>query len=96
MFIDIPDSLGITLVNAVDLQTGWRDFRDYSKCQSIGNAWYDKAETPVLKVPSAVLPANFNYVINTTHPDYKKITLAGTTELMPDERIEKILKEYGG
>jgi RES domain-containing protein len=45
-------------------------------------------------VPSAVMPEAFNYVINTIHPDYKKVVLADTTNLVPDPRIDEILKRY--
>lgn len=91
--IEIPDTLKIIVVKATDLDAGWRDSTDYSKCQPVGNTWYDKATTPVVKVPSAVLPDNFNYVINTMHADFKKIKIADTIALVPDERIEEILKK---
>lgn len=94
MIIEIPDSLKITIINADDLKTGWRDFRNYSICQALGNRWYDDGETPVLKVPSAVLLGAFNYVINSAHADFEKIKLIATTNLVPDERIEDILKGY--
>jgi len=94
MIIDIPDDLTIASISPSDLEDGWRDFKDFSKCQPSGNKWYDEAQTPILKVPSAVLPDAVNYVINTTHSDYKKIKLVGSTDLVPDERIEDILKKY--
>lgn len=94
MIIEIPDTLAITEVNAASLPAGWRNFTDYMHCQAIGNKWYDKGDTPVLKVPSAMLPDNFNYVINATHPDFKKIALLKTTDLVPDERIEELLRKY--
>ncbi|HEU4633667.1 MAG TPA: RES family NAD+ phosphorylase [Flavisolibacter sp.] len=94
MIIEIPDDLKIQVIKNENLAAGWREFTDYSKCQPLGNAWFDKGEKPVLKVPSAVLPEEFNYVINAAHPDFKKIKLVETTELIPDERIEDILKNY--
>ncbi len=96
MILEIPDHLKITSISMADLKDGWRNFKDFSKCQPLGNKWYDEAQTPILKVPSAVLPDAFNYVINTTHPDYKEIKLIGSTDLVPDERIEDILKKYSG
>ena len=96
MIIEIPGHLKITSISTADLKDGWRNFKDFSKCQLYGNKWYDEAQTPILKVPSAVLPDAFNYVINTTHSDYKEIKLIGSTDLVPDERIEDILKKYSG
>lgn len=94
MLIDIPGNLKIATIDTADLEEGWRSFRNYTQCQSLGDQWYNAGTIPVLKVPSAVLPEAFNYVINTTHADFSKIKLLQTTELVPDERIEEILKNY--
>lgn len=37
--------------------------------QRIGSKWLRRGVTPVLKVPSAVVPYEFNYLINPKHPD---------------------------
>jgi RES domain-containing protein len=94
MIIEIPDDLKIATIKEEDLLKGWRAFTDYSKCQPLGDAWFGKGEKPILKVPSAVLPEGFNYAINATHADFKKVRLIETTALVPDERIEDILKNY--
>jgi RES domain-containing protein len=94
MIVEIPDELKVNVLNSDDLEHGWREFKDSSKCQPLGNRWHDEGETAILKVPSAVLPEAFNYVINSTHPDYKKIQLLETTDLIPDKRIEDLLKKY--
>jgi RES domain-containing protein len=93
--LQIPEELKIQKVNPRDLPVGWRKFSDYTKCQPIGNDWFDEGSFPILKVPSAVLPESFNYVINATHPDCKKIKIIRITDLIPDERIEDLLKKAG-
>ena len=94
MILEIPDDLKTQTITADHLPTGWREFTDYSKCQPLGNAWYDDGTLPLLKVPSTVLPESFNYIINSIHPDFKKIKLVKVTDLIPDERIEELLKKY--
>ena len=94
MIVELPEEASIISIPVIELEEGWRDFKDYSICQRVGNKWYYTGETLLLKVPSAVLPECFNYVANTNHPDYKKIKLLDTTELVPDKRIEDILKKY--
>jgi RES domain-containing protein len=94
MIIEIPDSIIISSINLFDLEDGWRDFRDYSKCQLIGDKWYDEGKVMVLKVPSAVLPEAFDYVINSEFSDYGMIKLIATTDLVPDERLEDLLNKY--
>lgn len=90
--IDLPDKLKILSYTADDLEAGWDSPYDYSKCQPLAIEWFDKLETPVLKVPSATLNVCYNYVLNTLHPDFSSIKLVGLTPLMPDKRIDDILK----
>ncbi len=92
--IEIPDALPVKEITVAQLAKGWRQFSDYSLCQPIGNQWYDTQETPILKVPSAVLPSACNYVINTAHKDFSKISILTISDLEPDERIEAILKRH--
>jgi RES domain-containing protein len=94
MIIDIPEKIKISIVNLSDLKDGWRDPRDFSLCQPIGDKWYDQARSMVLKVPSAVMPEAFIFVMNTEFHDFHLIKLVATTDLVPDERIEDILKKY--
>lgn len=94
MIISIPDNTKITLVNSADLSPGWRDSTNYFQCQQLGNKWYGKGKTLLLKVPSAVLSEGFNFVINSQHDEYKKVKLIGSSDLIPDKRIEDILKRY--
>jgi len=93
-FIDIPDDFSITTVEERDLDPDWRDPYNYSHCQPIGNKWFDDLRVPILKVPSAVMVECYNYVLNTLHPDFKHIKIIGLTDLVPDARIEDILKKY--
>ncbi|HZY38343.1 MAG TPA: RES domain-containing protein [Mucilaginibacter sp.] len=73
---------------------GWRDFRDYSICRQIGDAWFDSFATPMLKVPSAVVIECYNYVINAQHAEIERIKVVGVTKLAPDSRIDELLKSY--
>ena len=94
MFIEIPDDAIIESVSESDLEAGWRDPNDYSQCQPPGDRWFNACKALVLKVPSAVMPLAFNFVINTTHPDYPRVELIEVTDLVPDSRIDDILKKY--
>jgi RES domain-containing protein len=94
VIIEIPDDIKIRTVALSDLQEGWRNWRDYTICQQTGNTWYDGFEVPVLKVPSALIVECYNYVINTLHTEYRHIKVAGITELVPDARIDELLKKY--
>ena len=94
MIIEIPDHTFIEIISTKDLNPKWRTPNDYSQCLPLGDKWYSEGKSLMLKVPSAVMPEAYNYVINTLHPDFNKVILAGVTNLVPDERIEELLKSY--
>lgn len=89
MIISAPDS--DHLIKTIDtkaLPENWREFEAYSLLQKIGSEWFNSKETLILKVPSAVIPQEYNYIINTEHPDFKKnIVLVRTEAYFWDERL---------
>lgn len=94
MFLEVPNDVVIESVEESALEPGWRDPNDYSQCQPLGDQWFNAGKALALKVPSAVMPLAFNFVINTIHPDYPRVKLAAVTDLVPDSRIDDILKKY--
>ncbi len=54
------------------LPKNWRSMSSYPILQQIGSDWYNSKETLVLKVPSAVIPYEYNYVLNIERPDFKE------------------------
>lgn len=96
MIISFADDLVIEQIESQHLPKGWRNAENYAICQAIGNKWFDEGLSPILKVPSAVLPEHSNFVFNTLHTDFSKVQLIDTVPIVPDERIEDILKKYKG
>lgn len=47
--------------------------KDVNECQNYGHEWYHKQSSAILSVPSVIIPHEHNYVINTAHPDMKKV-----------------------
>ena len=78
----------ISEISLSDLPKNWRTFEAYSSLQQMGSDWYNARETLLLKVPSAIIPYEFNYVINTQHPDFKKkVKLVNAEDYLWDERL---------
>ena len=92
IFYEIPDKIKIEEVPIKELDENWRLRSSYSYCQAIGNIWYNKKDSLVLKVPSAIIPDEFNFVIKTTSPDIGRIKTKDTKPFIPDERLENILR----
>jgi len=73
MIISIADKDSLYKeISSKDLPTNWRKLEAYYKLQKKGSEWYEKQESLILKVPSAVIPLEYNYIINLEHPDFKK------------------------
>ena len=77
-----------------NLPQDWRSMESYDQLQKIGNSWYDEQRSLCLKVPSSILPDNYNIIFNTTHPEFKNVKLIDVLDYEPDERLEKLLKKY--
>jgi RES domain-containing protein len=58
----------IRQVQLEELPRNWRTMAGRSILQLIGASWYASKKSLVLKIPSVVIPQEFNYAINTIHP----------------------------
>jgi RES domain-containing protein len=87
MVIEVPDSIKVDVVDIKTLKKDWYAIANYAYCQSIGNQWVIDAKTAVMKIPSAVIKQEYNYLLNPNHPDFKKIKLSGTEPFNFDERF---------
>lgn len=81
------DSL-VKQIKINELPSNWRKMVAYSKLQEMGSKWYESKESLLLKIPSAVIPAEFNYIINTEHPDFRRcVKLVRTEDYFWDSRL---------
>lgn len=89
--LDVKES-EIEKIQLDQLPSNWRNLQAYGQLQSIGSNWYKSKESLVLEVPSAVIPYESNYVINTEHPDFqKKIALKNVEDYFWDNRLLTLL-----
>jgi RES domain-containing protein len=65
----IPDTTAILEVTKELLPANWQQVAAYPILQEIGLKWLQAMEYPVLKVPSSIIPVEYNYLINPEHPD---------------------------
>ena len=54
--------------------------------QALGSAWAERRSSAVLAVPSAVIPAETNYLLNPLHPAFGRISIGAPQELITDLR----------
>ncbi|NOX46879.1 MAG: RES family NAD+ phosphorylase [Chlorobi bacterium] len=88
MVVLVPDSEGlIKTIKTSELPIEWRRLEAYSQLQDIGSDWFLQMESLVLKVPSAVIPLEDNYIINTKHKDYDQVKLIKVEDYFWDNRL---------
>lgn len=89
MIISIADEEQLLIsVSQVNLPENWRGIIAYSKLQEIGSNWYKSRQSLILKVPSAIISQEYNYLINTKHPNFlSKVSLVRTEKYFWDERL---------
>ena len=85
----IPSAVKIDRVKVDDLPSDWREIGAREKLQAIGAAWATKRSTAVLAVPSAIVPAESNYLLNPLHPDFKRIKVGKPSTVTTDLRLIK-------
>jgi len=82
---EVPDALEIEHVDPAKLPTDWRERLDITR--RIGSTWAERASTAVLAVPSTVLRAETNFVLNPRHPSFPRIRIGRPSELETDLRL---------
>lgn len=86
--IEIPDEITIQQVNLEDLPEDWNSKPPTLVTQTIGDDFINYNEAAILKVPSSIVPQEFNYLINPNHPDSSKIKVLTTTKMDFDSRFK--------
>lgn len=81
----VPDDLLVTDLMH-DAPPNWRALDDPAAAQ-IGGAWFAARQTAVLRVPSAIVPREANYVINPMHPHASRIQVLPPDALVWDPRL---------
>ncbi len=68
---EIPDD-SITTVLAENLPPNWLDYPSPSILAEITESWIKTGESIALKVPSCIIHSSNNYILNCSHPNYRK------------------------
>ena len=74
------------LVTALDIPEEWRKL-PLRETRSLGGAWLAEARSPVLRVPSFVIPSESNFILNPAHPKFSKITIKPAETFPMDPRL---------
>jgi RES domain-containing protein len=77
--IEIPPSL----------PEDWRRLPAPPSTRELGSRWVAEARSVVLRVPSAVVDGEFNYLLNPRHPDFAQLEFAAPRPFSFDSRLSQ-------
>lgn len=89
--IAIPEGILIEEILLADLvkeEKNWTDVIHYPMTQRLGDDWLNSASSAILKVPSAIIQNEFNYLLNVNHPDFQEIKIVTVNKFSFDVRLK--------
>ena len=86
--VDVPDDL-VVEIEASMLPAGW-DRKDGEPLltRSIGDRWLATQVSTGLRVPSSVIPQQYNVLLNPSHPEFPQLTWGAPLDFPFDPRIK--------
>ena len=84
--LEWPDSI-TEVFPTKKLPANWRIHPPPMETREIGDRWVAERRSAVLAVPSAVSPADTNFLLNPEHPNFKRIRIASPINFDFDSRL---------
>ncbi|HEU0013932.1 MAG TPA: RES family NAD+ phosphorylase [Longimicrobium sp.] len=85
--IEVPDDAGARVVLPAELPADWNRVDDHPACVETGAGWAREAADLVLRVPSAIVPEESNFLINPSHPAAGRVSIVRTRPFSFDPRL---------
>ena len=84
--VEIDESL-VSEIERSQLPRNWRSDPAPAKLRAIGDRWALAGTSPVLRVPSALVPAESIFLLNPLHPDFGKLHIGKPVTFQFDPRL---------
>lgn len=86
--VEIDDSR-VEKIAISELPRNWQAHPAPKGLSAIGDRWLEAGGSVVLEVPSALLPAESNFLLNPNHSDFPKLTIGDPVPFQFDLRIAR-------
>lgn len=84
--VTIPD-YEISFLADTDLPRNWQFDPAPPRLREIGDAWAGSGTSIALRVPSSLVPSEFNYLLNPKHPEFAKLKIGDAVPYRYDPRL---------
>lgn len=84
----IPVTINPELIEKITkVPLEWREYPHAAATQAFGAKWIQAQRSVALRVPSAVVPGEFNYLLNPAHPQFTKVKIGKPEPFSFDPRL---------
>ena len=83
--IDTPDSIAAQTMDPGTLGAGWHT--NTERTRRLGDQWLRTSQSALLRVPSVIVPATWNILVNPLHPDSKHVRIVRIHAHRVDPRL---------
>lgn len=87
--IEIPDAFKVDKLDPKQLPMGWNNFPHLRETEQIGDQFIKMHQSCILKVPSSVVPGDWNYLFNPNHSDSSQVKIISQHDFPFDNRLFK-------
>lgn len=77
----------ISRISGVHLPARWA--ANPVQCRAIGDAWIAAGSSVALEIPSTIVPAEHNYLLNPRHPAFSRLQIGKPIHFRFDPRLAK-------
>jgi RES domain-containing protein len=85
VYIHFPDNIEVKEITLPKIKMSWIEDIEYTRF--MGDEFIKAKQSLILKVPSAIVSEENNFLINPLHADFKKIKISKTKSFRPDKRL---------
>ena len=82
----VPDRL-VEVLEPARLPPGWSDHPAPAALREIGDRWAAAGRSLALRVPSAVVPEEANYLLNPAHRAFRRVAIGAARPFALDPRL---------
>jgi RES domain-containing protein len=85
----VPEQLLVETISPAELPPHWRNYPAPPQLADLGITWLRTGNSSGLRVPSAVIPIEYNVLLNPEHPDFNRIEIGEPEPFGFDPRLWK-------
>lgn len=85
----IPEDVAMEVLDPASLPKNWNASPPIEATMEIGTAWLAESRSAILRLPSAMIEGEFNFLRNPQHSDFRRVAVSKPMPFSFDSRLFK-------